>query len=99
MRTVALPCSNSRTKFKPTPDFIARSTCVRPCTFRRDFNVEDMTLLFIITFVQMQIYEIFIKLHHNGCIILRKIAYHILSAVILAMGILSGLCEDTNNIL
>jgi len=38
-----------RTKFRPTPDFIARSTCVRPWAFRKDFKVEVITLLLIIT--------------------------------------------------
>lgn len=33
IRTVSFPCSNSRTKRKPSPDLIANSSCVSPAFF------------------------------------------------------------------
>ncbi len=45
-RTVSFPCSNSRTKRRPSPDRIANSSCVRPAARLFCFTKSPMVLIF-----------------------------------------------------
>lgn len=67
MRSVCLPCSSSRTKRSPTPDFSAKSTCVRLNMRRRSFTnaAIDVSIYIIIPF-RVQIYIIYLILHPKG---------------------------------
>ena len=67
---VVLPCSRLRTKQRPTPDFIASSSWVRPYSLRNDFTTVDN---FVLDIAQLYLF---------GCKITQKIAYYIISYII-----------------
>lgn len=60
------PCSRLRTKQSPTPDFIARSSCVRPYSLRNAFTTADNCVFAIMEIIlyRMQNYVIFFYLYY-----------------------------------
>lgn len=51
IRSDGFPCSNFRTKHRPTPDFMARSSCVRPFSLRNVFTTTDNSVFFMQNYI------------------------------------------------